>query len=219
MIDHLALLKGEVVAMAAALRAVDLSSPVPGCPGWTRQDLSNHLTAVHRWVTLALDDAGSPPYDESVVSSPEEYEAVATAMVGRLEALAPDAPCWTFNRDDRTTGFWRRRQLQEVSIHRWDADEHDIDPEVAADGIGEVAEFFLPRQVASGRTTLPDGTLVLDTGSRTWTLHESEGPRAVVQADAAALNLLLWGRRTLKETTVEGDPAFAAAFFDAALTP
>ena len=219
MIDHLALLEGEVVAMAAALRAVDLSSAVPGCPGWTRQDLSNHLTAVHRWVRLALDDAGSPPYDESVVSSPEEYERVATDLVTRLGQLEPDAPCWTFNRDNRTTSFWRRRQLQEVSIHRWDADEHDIDPLVAADGVGEVAEFFLPRQVASGRTVLPDGTLVLDSGSQTWTLHATDGPRAVVQADAPALNLLLWGRRTLEETTVEGDHAFAATFFDAALTP
>src|SRR5689334_22422328 len=143
--DHLALLEGEVVAMAAALRAADLSAPVPACPGWTRQELANHMTAVHRWVRLALDDTGSPPYDESVVSSPDEYERVATDLVGRLKELAPDAPCWTFNRDNQTTSFWRRRQLQEVSIHRWDADEHDLDAAIAADGVGEVVDFFLPR--------------------------------------------------------------------------
>ena len=217
--DHLALLEGEVVAMAAALRAVDLSSPVPGCPGWTRQDLSNHLSAVHRWVRLALDNDGSPPFVETVVSSPDDYEAAASAMVTRLKELAPDAPCWTFNRDNQTTSFWRRRQLQEVSVHRWDADEHEIDPEIAADGVGEVVDFFLPRMLGQGRTAVPDGTVVLDDGSRSWTVRATDGPRVVVKADAPTLNLLLWGRRTLKDTTVEGDPAFAAAFFDAALTP
>jgi uncharacterized protein (TIGR03083 family) len=217
--DHLAYLEGEVVAMADALRAVDLATPVPACPGWTRQDLCNHLSAVHRWVRLALDDDGSPPFDESVVSSPDDYEAAAAAMVTRLREMAPDAPCCTFNRENRTASFWRRRQLQEVSVHRWDAEEHAIDPLVAADGVGEVVDFFLPRMLGQGRTEVPDGTVVLDDGTRTWTVRETEGPRAVVQADAPTLNLLLWGRRTLKDTTVEGDAAFATAFFDSALTP
>jgi hypothetical protein len=101
----------------------------------------------------------------------------------------------------------------------WDAEEHDIDPVVAADGVGEVVDFFLPRMLGQGRTSLPDGTVVLDDGSRSWTLHAADGPQAVVRADPGTLNLLLWKRRTLGDTTVEGDTAFAAAFFDAALTP
>jgi len=217
--DHLALLEGEVVAMAAALRAADLLADVPSCPGWTVQDLANHLAGVHRWVLGALRDEGSPPYDESVLSTPDDYAAAAQAMMARLKELPAEAPCWTFNRDDRTAGFWRRRQLQEVSIHRWDVEQHAIDPVVAGAGIDEVVTFFLPRQLATGRATVPPGVLVLDAGERTWTLAEGDGPQAVVRADAATLNLLLWGRRTLEDTTVEGDPAFAGAFFDAALTP
>jgi len=52
-----------------------------------------------------------------------------------------------------------------------------------------------------------------------WTLTDGEGPQAVVHADAPTLNLLLWGRRTLEDTVVTGDTAFAAEVFAAALTP
>jgi uncharacterized protein (TIGR03083 family) len=218
-VDHLALLEGEVVAMADALRAADATREVPSCPGWTVQDLANHLTAVHRWVLLALRDEGSPPYDESVLSTPDDYAAVADELVARLHVLPLDAPCWTFDRDDRTAAFWRRRQLQEVSVHRWDVDQHEIDRVIAEAGVDEVVSFFLPRQLALGRTTLPAGHVGLDSGEAMWTLVDGDGPRATVHGSAADLNLLLWGRRTLDEVTVEGDAAFAAAVFAAQLTP
>jgi uncharacterized protein (TIGR03083 family) len=218
-VDHLASLQGEVAAMAAALRATDPAREVVPCPGWTVQDLTNHLAAVHRWVLGALRNEGNPPYDESVPSTPDDYAAAADELVGRLEELPPDAPCWTFNRDDRTAAFWRRRQLHEVSVHRWDVEQHAIDPEVAADGVDEVVAFFLPRQLATGRTTLPPGRVVLGAGDHRWTLVEGDGPQAVVHADTPTLNLLLWGRRTLDDTDVEGDRAFADEVFRAALTP
>jgi uncharacterized protein (TIGR03083 family) len=218
-VDHLALLEREVAAMADALRAADPARDVVSCPGWTVQQLTNHISAVHRWVLLALRNEGSPPYDEAVHSTPEDYADAAGAMVQRLRELPTDAPCWTFNKDDQTAGFWRRRQLQEVSVHRWDADQHAIDPEIAADGVSEVVEFFLPRMIARGFTSLPPGTLRLEAGDRTWTLTEGEGPEAAVQADAATVNLLLWGRRTLDDAVVTGDTAFAAEVFAAALTP
>jgi uncharacterized protein (TIGR03083 family) len=218
-IDHLALLEAEVAATASAFRRADLSATVASCPGWTVQELCNHLTAVHRWVLLALRDEGSPPYDESVPSTPEDYAEVAGSMVGRLHELAPDASCWTFDRENPTASFWRRRQLHEVAVHRWDVEQQDLDPAVAEDGVSEVVDFFLPRQVRLGRTTLPAGRLLLDAGTRTWTLVDTPGPEAVVTADAPTMNLLLWGRRTLDDVDVSGDAAFAAEVFSAALTP
>lgn len=204
--------------MAAALRAADPARDVASCPGWTVADLAAHLTAVHRWVLGALKNEGSPPYDE-VPADADAYADASTSLVARLRELPVDAPCWTFNRDDQTAGFWRRRQLQEVSIHRWDVDGHPLHEVVAEDGVAEVVDFLLPRQLRAGRTTLPPGRLVLATGSRTWTLTDGEGPRAVVSADAPTLNLLLWGRRTLHDATVDGDAAFAEAVFASALTP
>ena len=205
--------------MAAALRAADLAAEVPSCPGWVVQDLCNHLTAVHRWARLALNDEGPPPYDESVHSTPDDYASVAQDLVKRLQEREPDAPSWTFDRNNPTASFWRRRQLQEVSIHRWDVDQHAVDDSIAADGVTEVVDFFLPRQLRAGRTTLPAGRLVMEAGDQTWTLVDGEGPSAVVRADAPTLNLLLWGRRTLDDAAVSGDTAFAAEVFSAALTP
>jgi uncharacterized protein (TIGR03083 family) len=216
-VDHLALLQGEVAAMAAALRAADPARPVRSCPGWDVAALTAHLTAVHRWALGALRDEGSPPYDEKP-ASPEDYAEAGGALVERLQQLPPEAPCWTFDRDDRTAAFWRRRQLQEVSVHRWDVEEHDLDPLVAEAGVDEVVGFFLPRQVHLGRTTLPAGTLVLDSGARTWTIGAG-GPTATVHATAADLDLLLWGRRSLDQLQVDGDRDVAQAVLTSGLTP
>lgn len=215
--DHLALLQGEVVAMAAALRAADPARPVRSCPGWDVAALTAHLTAVHHWVLGALRNEGSPPYDEKP-ASPQDYAAAAGALVERLQELPPDAPCWTFDRDDRTAAFWRRRQLQEVSVHRWDVEEHAIDPAVAEAGVDEVVEFFLPRQVQLGRTTLPPGTVVLDSGTRSWTIGAG-GPTATVRGPASDLDLLLWGRRSLEQLQVDGDRDVAQAVLRSGLTP
>ncbi len=204
--------------MGAALRAADPSDPVPSCPGWTVADLTAHLTTVHRWAWAALDGASPPPYDEKP-ATPQDYVDAATAMVSRLRELPQDAPCWTFDRADRTAGFWRRRQLQEVSIHRWDVAQHAIDPVIARDGIDEVVTFFVPRQLGAGWTTVPAGTVVIDDGTRTWPVVTGDGPAVLVRATAPDLNLLLWGRRKLDEVSVDGDATFAAAVFAAALTP
>lgn len=203
--------------MAAALRAADPADPVPACPGWSVADLTVHLTAVHRWATAALDDAGTPPYDEQP-ASPEDYADAATALVTRLRALPVDAPAWTFDRNDRTAAFWRRRQLHEVSVHRWDLDQHDLDPAVAADGVDEVVTFFLPRQLHAGRATLPPGTVTLDAGDRTWVLGEGE-PQARVSAPAPVLALLLWGRLGLDDIRVDGDRELVEGVLSSGLTP
>lgn len=216
--DHLALLEDEVAAMAALLRDTDPARPVPSCPGWTVADLTAHLTGVHRWVLAALRDEGTPPYDEQP-TSPAEYAEAATAMVARLRELPEDAPCWTFDRDDRTAGFWRRRQLQEVSVHRWDVDQHEIDPQVAEAGVTEVVAFFLPRQLHLGRLTLPPGTVTLDAGDRSWTLGGAEGPTATVRGTVQQLDLLLWGRLGTDNLSVSGDEDLAMAVLAGGLTP
>lgn len=216
--DHLGLLEREVAAMADALRGADPGRPVRSCPGWDVAALTAHLTAVHRWARQALDQSEPPPYEE-VAAGPDDYADASQALVRRMRELPADQQCWTFNRANPTTSFWHRRQLQEVSVHRWDVEEHAIEPEVALDGIDEVVTFFLPRQVRAGRTTLPAGTLVVEAAGRSWDLVAGDGPQARISGDPAHVNLLLWGRRTLDEVTVTGDAAFADEVLAAALTP
>lgn len=196
MADYLALLQSEVVAMADALRTADPARPVPGCPGWTVQDVGAHVTGVHRWARAALDSDEVPAYDERAATDgplDKAYAASAAALVAALAERPDDAPAWTFDRHDRTAGFWKRRQLHEVAVHRWDVAPYQLTDEVAEDGIDEVLDFFLPRQIAMGRTTVPDGTLRLVAPGRTWQFGAG---RPVVSVEGAPSDLLLglWGR-------------------------
>jgi uncharacterized protein (TIGR03083 family) len=193
-VDHLALLEDEVAAAAAAFRAADLDAPVAACPGWTVGSLVAHLTGVHRWVIGALDNQGAPPYDETPAADPAgEYERQATALTAKLRALPPDAPAWTFDKNDQTAGFWRRRQLHEVAMHRWDVQPYPMAREVAEDGIDEVLDFFLPRQLATGRTQVPEGTLRLVSLEREWSFGGGR-PVHTTQGTAGDLALGLWRR-------------------------
>jgi uncharacterized protein (TIGR03083 family) len=194
-VDHLALLTDEVAAMTAALRTTSPHQAVEACPGWTVRELTAHLTAVHRWAEAALTTVTAPPpYDESLGEGDlvETYAEVAKSMLAALARVPNDHPCWTFDRGNSTAGFWRRRQLHEVSVHRWDVAPYALGDEVAEDGLDEVFDFFLPRQVNTGRTNLPDQRLTLKAHGRNWSI--GEGPETVLEGTAGELLLRLWGR-------------------------
>ena len=191
--DHLALLEREVDAFATALARADLDAPVAACPGWTVRELAGHVAGIHRWVLLALADEGPPPYDGTPAADPvADYRQVATEMVARLGEAVPDAPAWTFDKGNRTAAFWRRRQLHEVAVHRWDVAAYDLTDQVAVDAVDEVMTFFAPRQVALGRATFPEQQLVVRTAGREWLL--GDGPQVVVDGAPSDVALQLWGR-------------------------
>lgn len=198
--EHLDALAEQVAGMTAALGAVDPSQDVPACPGWTVRELTAHVCAVHRWVLGALESAEPPGYEEVPVEGDlsAAYQQVADALLQRLTELPVDHPCWTFDRDDQTAGFWRRRQLHEIAVHRWDAAPYAMDEAVAEDGIDEAIDFMLPRMLAGGRRTMPTGTLRLVSPRRTWTVGEGE-PGTVVEGSAGELLLGLWGRWTTSD--------------------
>jgi uncharacterized protein (TIGR03083 family) len=158
------------------------------------RDVAGHLTGVHRWVVGALENDGPPPYDETpgadVVG---DYEQAATAMVARLRELPQDAPAWTFDKHNQTASFWRRRQVHEIAVHRYDVQPYVRDTVVAEDGVDEVLDFFLPRQVASGRTELPEGTLRLISPEKAWAFGDGR-PVQTIQGTASDLVLSLWRR-------------------------
>ena len=191
--DALALLEHEVTAMTAALGSADLGAAVAACPGWTVADLATHVTAIHRWALAALESTSPASYDEVPADDPvQAYDEAARQLVARLHEVGPDAPAWTFDRSNRTASFWRRRQLHEVSVHRYDLAPYALPDEVALDGVDEVMTFFAPRQVALERTTLPAGALVVRTGGRTWAL--GQGAAEVVEGPPGEVLLRLWGR-------------------------
>lgn len=135
----------------------------------------------------------------------------------------PGAPTWTFGPQPRTVAFWRRRQAHEVTVHLWDAQAAVGQPDLiaadlAADGVAEVFEVFLPRQVRLERmAAVVDGVRVVLPDGR----HFDLGSPIVSEATGSPADVLLalWRRVPLDRLHITGDVGAAHRAFDRALTP
>ncbi|MCR1784234.1 maleylpyruvate isomerase family mycothiol-dependent enzyme [Nocardioides carbamazepini] len=201
------LLEDTTGRFAEVLATGDLTAPVPTCPGWTLADLGEHTRWVHAWAAHAITDGN--PNGDSPAPGPEReallagYRAAAAHLVDVLRRTSPDAPAWAFGPETKA-GFWRRRQVHEVTMHLYDAlgsqgrtGDWQPTPELGWDGVDEVATLFYPRQVRLGRSDpLPapvrlsatdlDRSLVLE--------PEAAGEPVELGASASDLLLMLWGR-------------------------
>ncbi|HJQ07086.1 MAG TPA: maleylpyruvate isomerase family mycothiol-dependent enzyme [Nocardioides sp.] len=218
-VDWIAELTGLTGSFAAELEHGDLDAPVPTCPAWTLADLGDHVRWVHRWAAHAVTD-GDPKGSTDAVG-PAEVVAAYRAAAGDLVAVLdtdPAAPAWTFG-PDQVVGFWQRRQVHETLIHLYDAllatgraGLWQPRPELAWDGVDEVATMFYPRQVRLGRTQPLTHRLVLTATDVDRTAELGAGDPVELTGTAADLLLTLWKR------IQPADPAIAAAL-TAAITP
>ncbi|MCQ4041470.1 maleylpyruvate isomerase family mycothiol-dependent enzyme [Streptantibioticus rubrisoli] len=178
-------------------------------------------------------DLGLP---ERVEEYADWVAAGVPGVVAVLRATDPHAAMWAWG-EDQYARFWARRMLFETLVHRVDAEravgrESDIDPVLAADGVDEFlvnlryAGLFAPAvaqlrgtgETIAFRCADPAGSV-----SEEWRMRleptgfhllppagPDEGPteaQAVVRGQAADLLLLLYGRRSYKETAfgISGD--------------
>lgn len=201
------LLQSTTDRFAGVLESGDLAASVPACPGWTLADLGEHTRWVHAWAAHAVA-AGTPDGDTVAVGSDRDslvagYRTAAGTLLDVLRRTAPDEPVWTFG-PETMSSFWRRRQTHEVTMHLYDAlasqgreAEWDVSPDLAWDGVDEVATLFYPRQVKLGRTRPLEGTVrLVATDGEGHSLDLGEGePYAELAAPAADLLLMLWNRK------------------------
>ncbi|WP_460849477.1 maleylpyruvate isomerase family mycothiol-dependent enzyme [Nocardioides ultimimeridianus] len=218
--DWIAELTSLTDGFAAELARGDLDAPVPSCPGWSLADLGNHVREVHLWAAHAVTE-GDPNGSSEPVGA-DDLVAAYRAAAGRLTSVLdtdPTAPAWTFG-PDRTVGFWQRRQVHETLIHLYDAllatgrgDLWEPRPELAWDGVDEVATMFYPRQVRLGRTEPLARTLVLTATDVGRTTEIGGGDPIELTGTAADLLLTLWKR------TPAPDAGVGALLASVALTP
>jgi uncharacterized protein (TIGR03083 family) len=232
-LDYLSRIPGELDRFVTALDRGPLSAPIGACPGWDLAQLGTHLAFVHRWATEAVLTAVSPPRDR-IPAAPTEPAALVrwvreggAALLEALERVPPDAPTWHPFPAAPTAAVWRRRQLHELVVHRWDAQaaigEPDaIEPAVAGDGIDEYFSMMLLRRITRDGGTLPQSSLHVhctDTEGE-WLVSSPDGHRldmrrehakgaAALRGSAEALLLSLWGRRHGAPVEVVGDQAVA----------
>lgn len=230
--DHLAQLRADTAAFAATLRTDTLDRAVAGCPGWDLRALAGHLGFVHRWATAAARTA-APPDPATIRSAPEGAEDLAdwivtggSTLADVLAGLAPDAPTWHPFPAPMVGGVWRRRQAQETSVHRWDAQvavgaDATIEPAMAADGVGEYFEVILGRKFARDGGAPPARSdwlqvAATDAAAEWWVRTEAEQVRVQRSAPAPAaaslrgraedLQLVLFARRPASVLSAQGDP-------------
>lgn len=257
-VDHVAAFASVAVEVVATLRSGDPAAPVPGCPGWTSYDVAVHLGNVHAWAATILETGqrAAAQNDEPPSRRPREvaewYLGKAGDLLAVLRAARPDEPCWTFSAADRTQRFWLRRQCHEAVVHLVDLLQAgggtpdlghvlpvEVGPALAADGVAEVLEVFLPRMHDRGRPADLQAPVLLaaaDTG-HTWLLVPRAGAAPevrrvggdelvergtdLVTAPAADLMLLLWKRLPVDaaSVTLDGDGDRLRRFLGSPLTP
>lgn len=159
----------EGAVMADVARAAGVNAQVPTCPDWNVGDLLAHLGRIHRWVAAIITDRATdsgthwsqsepPPADERV----DWFAQGVPMLANALADAGPDAEMWTWT-NDKTAGFWARRQAIETAVHRYDAQRangptESIAAALAVDGIDELFDLlpFWPRaeQVKGNGETL-----------------------------------------------------------------
>jgi uncharacterized protein (TIGR03083 family) len=223
----------EIDRLAAVADGADPATPVPSCPGWTLADLLQHTGEVFRWAAAMVRDS-SPErlareaIDWDLPAEPADLpQWLRDGRAGVLEAFGaadPATPMWAWGWP-KAAGFWPRRMVHEIGVHRADAElalgrVPAFEPDVAADGVDELLDN-LPHAAsfAPGVATLRGSgtldlhaedadtswlvTLVAD-GFR-WERAAPVGTDVEVTASAGDLLLALYGRPA--RIDVDGDLA------------
>jgi uncharacterized protein (TIGR03083 family) len=233
----LRLIDERAAAFRAAIAAApDLDVRVPTCPEWTLFDLATHL-GVSRRKSAAIVSAGPADTmpDKSAwegAPAPREREALLAwlteATQAQLDALreaGPDRGCWTWwddSQSPQTTGAVARHQVQEISVHTYDAQltlgaPQPLPDEIALDGVEEF-EFTC----CATTSAWPHDPAIVDyhaTEGRSWRLWLSaEGARVArltaaddgpadlsARGTASDLVLVFYGRIPGDSLKLEGD--------------
>lgn len=223
-------IEGELMlATAASALPHAAQAEVPGCPDFTLDKTLRHVGSVHRVARLWVRDGRRP---EQWQRSPADGDVVGFVRRGLDELLTelslhdPAEPCDTWWPADRTHGFWRRRMAHETTVHRVDVEAaaggpvHEVDPDLALDGIDEVLFLWFGHRLGELRMSSPErGVVALCAGERQWLAIFEPGrsiARRVDEADARSadatvsgdpmdLYLWSWGRLPDQSVQISGD--------------
>lgn len=237
-------IRSEGAAMRAAFEEAaasesGLAAEVPSCPGWTVQDLAQHVAGVYlrnrshieRGVTSKpesdpRDSLGELPVGRAAIQWFADEHA---ALVNLLDTVDPELPAWNWAPAPKQANFWLRRMAHETAVHRWDAQAaigqvEPIDAKLAADGVAEVLDSWLPagrRMGPMDRTGVVwlvasdveqewfvrlrgEGIALLDTDS--WLEYDEPEARVQARGTASDLELALYGRVSFEVLEITGDP-------------
>ncbi|MDN3027871.1 maleylpyruvate isomerase family mycothiol-dependent enzyme [Streptomyces sp. S.PB5] len=213
-----------------------LARHVGGTHRWAAQIVRTRATGP---VSHDMVDDVFSPGPETPAELDDWIAEGAAELTGVLREAGPDAPVWTVA-PGGTAGFWARRMAHETTLHAADAAfvsgaAFAVREELARDALDEWMGFgALPRVLeAAGPDapplTGPGRTLHLhatDTADAEWLVnltsvpvtwsHAHEKAAVAVRAPLTDLVLLLYGRRSAADASVEvfGDEDLLALWLE-----
>ncbi|ORB67754.1 maleylpyruvate isomerase family mycothiol-dependent enzyme [Mycolicibacterium tusciae] len=155
--DFRAALLDQTQAFGELIRSADPSTPVPTCPDWTLKQLFRHVGRGTRWAAQIIAERRTEPVAPSDVRNgkpPDDPDAAIEWLNGgpqqvimAIDQVGSDARVWTAA-GIRPAGWWIRRLLHEVGVHRADAAlslgaDYAMPPDIAADAISEWIELMM----------------------------------------------------------------------------
>jgi uncharacterized protein (TIGR03083 family) len=218
-IDHVAVLEQYSARFADVVsRPGALEEQVSSCPGWTVDDLVDHLADVQSWWELVLLERGPMPDEaeaaQAAMTGPDRvagWQAINARYVEVQRKTPPETQVWTWwNAAGQTTaGTVAWRQAHEAVVHCWDVenavgDVRPIEPALAADGVTEFLTHFLhgpawahpPLALELRATDVDQVWAVATEGGKPHPVPA--GPATdVISGTAEELYLALWRRREL----------------------
>jgi len=223
----------EAEALARAAEAGPLDARVPGCPQWNVEALVRHMGDVHRWAGHIVRervperlrrDFHGPADREGLLAW---YRAGAVDLVDALRATSPDDVFWYWGPGPNALAFWSRRQANETSMHRWDAESargaaRPFPVDVALDALDEWLGLLQRRTHApggAGRTvhlhaTDGDGEWLVTLDEAITVERGHARGDCAVRAPASDLYLLAMNRRTAKGLEMFGDESLLDTWRD-----
>ncbi len=241
--EHIASLSEEGRLLASAAEHAGPGASVPTCPGWQIRHLLRHTGTVHRWAAAFITEGHTSYHPEGGEPDLDGAELLAwfreghRHLVRSLEEAPADLDCWTFLPAPSPLAFWSRRQLNETTVHRVDAESAlggpltPVSADRAADAIDELLTGFHARPKSRVRSDRPRTLRVRAVDSAaTWTVRISEEPPQAVRTAGAygsaehvdcelsgtaeGLFLTLWNRLPLTAVTLRGDRSVARLWTD-----
>ena len=226
--DYLATFAAENVRFISAAQASGFAAPVASCPGWNVGDLVFHVGKVQRWFHFMLSTNGADPKGSPRSAQPETDAAMvewfregAAVIENYLAGVSDTEPVWTFTGGD--VGRWaKRRQAQEVLVHRFDAElaggaVSAADATMCADGIDELLTVFVPRLREKAQLpgtvhfhcTDTDGEWMLTPQVAGIEVTREHGKGDVaLRAPALMLLQVVWRRMSVDEALANGAEVF-----------
>ena len=219
---------GEALVEAAEAAEGNLSARVPTCPDYDVAALLVHTGHVFRWISACAEsgEAARRPSGDQPADPVVWYREGLGRALDVLGSVDPDAPGWTWGTDQHRR-FWIRRAALELAVHSWDARNAfghaaPVDPGLAADGIDELFDEFVPRRGlpamfgGEGQTMHLHATDTAD-GTGEWLVRlgpesfdvsrEHATGDVAARGTASDLFLFLWGRVPPSALEVFGDAA------------